>query len=153
MVPGTSYLPGVGRTLYLRAVLFDSGPFVALAAKSDDRYQAALDCVDEIARRRLPAFVLTATIHEAHRRILHDRGNTRARLFLGAVTDGSVEIIRATEAEDTRALGILDQHPYVPLTLTDALNVAVMLSRGIGTIFSFDDHFLQVGLVRVPPLP
>jgi len=46
----------------------------------------------------------------------------------------------------------MERQYLVALTLHDALCVAVMLERRIGSIFSFDDDFFQVGVLRVPPL-
>lgn len=145
-------LPVVGHTLYERAVIYDSGAFVALASSQDQHHAEARACLNTIAADRLPTFVTTATIHESHRRILSLHGQARARDFLASVGDGTVAIVRPTLEEDQVAIDLIDRYPYLELSLTDALTVAVMTSRSIGRVFSFDDHFFRLGALRVPPL-
>lgn len=142
----------IGRTLYSRAVLFDSSALVALAIGEDAHHADAVVCLSTVLAERLPAAVAVPTIYEAHRRILQLAGTMVARSFLRRFGDGSLELIDGGGNTYDGALRILDAYPHIALTLTDAVSVAIMLDRGIGSIFSFDDDFLRVGVLRVPPL-
>ncbi|HUY07895.1 MAG TPA: PIN domain-containing protein [Candidatus Dormibacteraeota bacterium] len=133
-------------------VLFDSGAFIALMIGDDGHHADAASCVRQLVAQRLPVAVAAPTIYESHRRILQLAGRSTARTFLEILGTGEMEVIHAGRDEYDGAVRILDAHPYLALTLTDAVSVAIMLARGIGSIFSFDDDFLQVGLLRVPPL-
>jgi predicted nucleic acid-binding protein len=143
----------IGRSLYSRAIIYDTGAFIALAIADEDHHALASACLDEISNQRLPTFVTTATIHETHRHLLHSQGGQqRARSFLAAIYDGTVSVLHPSPDDQARAIEIIDKYHYVDLTLTDALTVAVMLECGIGRVFAFDDDYIQVGVLRVPPL-
>ena len=62
-------------------------------------------------------------------------------------------MIRPDANDERRALDIMDRHADLSLTLTDAVNMAVMQERGIGMVFSFDSDFLIMGFLRIPPMP
>jgi predicted nucleic acid-binding protein len=128
----------------------DTGAFLALARSSDPNHKDAKQCLDRIAALRLPLFVSLPTIYEAHRRFLFDLGAPAASRFLAKVFDGSTNIVRTTSEDETEAQRLTSRYP--DLTLTDAVNMAVMVRLEIGACFSFDWHFLQVGFLRVPPL-
>jgi predicted nucleic acid-binding protein len=150
--PSGSDALSIGRTLYSRAILFDTGAFIALAFRDDEHHSDAVACLSRVVAQRLPAAVAFPTLVEAHRAILHRVGVTAARSFLRNVVDGGIEIIHVARPDYDGALRVIDTYPFVALTLHDALCVAVMLERHIGSIFSFDDDFFQVGVLRVPPL-
>ena len=56
-------------SLYARAVLMDSGAFVALANPADQHYAAASACLAEIVARRPPVVVPMPVVFESYRRI------------------------------------------------------------------------------------
>jgi predicted nucleic acid-binding protein len=145
--------PAVPRTLYTRAILVDTGAFVALADGTDANHEPARGCIDEIALRRLPVLVPLPVVFETHNRLLHSVGRARARDFLDAVYDGSVNLIRVEAMDEERARQILRRHADVNLTLTDASSMSVMERLGIGSVFSFDADFMIAGFLCVPPLP
>jgi len=91
-----AHLP-IGKTLYARAILVDTGAFLALANGSDINHQAAVDCLKTISKHRLPLFVTLPTIYESYSRFLFDLGQESANRFLDSIYDGSMNIIRTTE--------------------------------------------------------
>ena len=152
MAPSDSVALSIGRTLYSRAILFDTGAFVALALRDDAHHSDAVACLKDVVAQRLPAVVAFPTLVEAHRLILQRGGVALAGSFLRSVIDGGMEVMFVGRRDYDGALRVIDNYPFVALTLHDALCVAVMLERRIGSIFSFDDDFFQVGVLRVPPL-
>jgi predicted nucleic acid-binding protein len=152
VAPSGSDALSIGRTLYSRAILIDTGAFVALALRSDDHHSEAKACLKDVMAQRLPVAVAFPTLVEAHRLILQRGGIAAARSFLRDIVDGGLEIVHVGESDYDGALRIIDLYPFVALTLHDALCAAVMLDRSIGSVFTFDDDFFQIGLVRVPPL-
>lgn len=112
----------------------------------------AAGCIADMARCSLPVFVTTPTIHETHRRILYDVGPRAARQFLDRIRDGSANILRPEAPDDGDALALIDRYSSLNLTLTDAVNMAVMRRYGILTAFTFDADFWVVGFRCIPPL-
>lgn len=134
-----------------RAVLVDTGPFVALYNKKDDYHQEAIKCFKLIAAHRLSLFISVPTIYESHRRILFDSKQVAANSFLDSVFDGSMNVERTLMEDEQEARQLMAKYAGFQLTLTDAVNMAIMVRLQIGTVFSFDSHFLQGGFVRIPP--
>jgi predicted nucleic acid-binding protein len=91
-------------------------------------------------------------IYESHRRFLFDLGVLKALTFLERVFDGSVNIVRTVADDEDNARTILARYQGLRLTLADAANVAIMVRLGIAAIFSYDDHYPQIGVIRIPPL-
>lgn len=142
--------PVIGRTLYARAVFLDTGAFLALANTSEgERHTLAVECLKQVLAHRLPFLTSLPVIYEAHRRLLFDIGSEMAREFLDRIFDGSIQIVRALEPDETKGRELIATYP--DLTLTDAVSMAIMLRIGVAVCFGFDRHFLQAGFYRIPP--
>jgi predicted nucleic acid-binding protein len=132
-------------------VLLDTGALLALADETDAHHTAATDCLIAVARHRLPVFIAVPTIYETHRRILFSLHRNAAVEFLDRIYDGSVNVVQTIHEDEQRARGLIQRYADQDLTLVDAANMAVMIRLGIAAVFSFDAHFLQSGLIRIPP--
>lgn len=141
----------IGKGLYSRAVLIDTGAFLALANSRDTHHSAAFECLKSIAKYRLPIFISLPTIYESFRRILFDLGQQSARRFLDQVLDGSDNLKRTIIEDEHEARKLIQRYAALQLTLTDAANMALMIRLEIAVVFSFDRHFLQAGFIRIPP--
>lgn len=129
----------------------DTGAFLALVNPQENNHQYASECLQAIAKHRLPVFVSVPTIYEAHRRILFDFGQQRAMKFLQELYDGSITVVRTTDEDEQEARRLLEMYKGLNLTLTDAANMAIMTRLEIAACFSFDRHYLQAGFIRIPP--
>lgn len=141
----------IGKGLFSRAVLMDTGAFLALAKSNDIHHSVAFECLKLIAKHRLPLFVSIPTIYESYRRILFDLGQTSAGQFLDQVLGGSLNLARTAIEDEHEARRLIGRYAALQLTLTDAANMALMVRLGIAAVFSFDRHFLQAGFIRIPP--
>jgi predicted nucleic acid-binding protein len=141
----------IGTSLYSRAVLVDTGAFIALADSRDVNHQDAIDCLAKINAFRFPVFVPLPIIYETQKRLLFDLGQGAAARFLDSIFDGSVAVIRTVDSDETEAKTLITRYLDLKLTLTDAVCMAIMRRLGIAASFSFDRHFLQAGFIRVPP--
>jgi predicted nucleic acid-binding protein len=141
----------IGRSLYSRAILIDTGALLALVSPRDSNHQQAIACLNKIKDHRLPVFVSLPTIYESHRRFLFDFGYTVAVRFLHEIHDGSINIVRTVEEDEQEAMRLVTRYEALKITLTDGVNMAVMVRLGIATSFSFDRHYLQAGFIRIPP--
>jgi predicted nucleic acid-binding protein len=93
----------VGRSLYARAILADTGAFLALANSQNNNHHAAVECLKAITRHRLPVFVLLPTIYESYNRFLFDLGQRPANHFIEEIYDGSINIVRTIEEDEFEA--------------------------------------------------
>jgi predicted nucleic acid-binding protein len=142
----------IGKSIYSRAVVIDTGALLALANSADIHHTEGDECLGAIAELRLPLYLSVPTIYETHRRMLFDLGQVAANRFLESVYDGTINILRTEDQDEQAGRALMDRHAALKLTLTDAVNMAIMSRVGIGAAFSFDRHFLQAGFIRVPPL-
>jgi len=132
--------------------MVDTGAFLALEKSTDVNHEAAIACLDELEKYRLPLIVSIPTIHESYRRILYDLNEQKAMDFLQHVFDGSLNIERAIPEDEQAAIQIMNRFAGQRVTFTDASNIALMNRLGIYRCFCFDHHFTQVGVTVVPPL-
>jgi predicted nucleic acid-binding protein len=145
-----AYYP-IGKTLYSRAVMIDTGAFIALVDPQNSNHQNAVECLNEITKFHLPVFVPLPIIYESYKKMLYDMGQPIAKQFLKAVLSGQVNIVRTIEGDEKAAQGLLERYKDLGLTLSDAASMVLMTRLGIAKSFSFDRHFLQAGFIRIPP--
>ena len=151
-MPGTtSTVQPIGDSFFFYSVLVDTGAFLALWSSRDNNHQAAVACLGDLEKYRLPLVVSLPTIYESHSRILYDVGERKANLFLHRIMDGSLNIWRTVLEDEQAAIAILDRFSGQNITLVDACNMALMNRLGIRMCFSFDHHFAQVGFIVIPP--
>jgi len=141
----------IGGSLYSRAILMDTGVLLALADQKDNNRQRAIACLNRIKDHRLPVFVSLPTIYESHRRFLFGLGQVAAADFLQNIYDGSVNIVRTIEDDEKEGIRLTERYEGLRITMTDAVNMAVMIRLRIAVAFSFDRHYLQAGFIRIPP--
>lgn len=148
-----SLLP-VPRTIYERAVLFDTGALEAITDRRDQYHQQAIECLFMLRRLSYPLYVTTLTISETYRRLLYKPyvHKQRAFSFLDYIYDGSVNIERPTEEDEVKAIGYVRRFYDQDITFTDAISMAIMIRLGIRKVFSFDRHFALLGFQIIPPL-
>ena len=144
----------VPRSLYQRAVLLDTGAWVAIADVRDQYHRPAARCLVKLRELAYPLYVTVLSIAETYRLLLYKRhlGYAHARRFLESIYDGSVNIIRATEQDEQRAIVYIERYKDQRITFTDAINMAAMSRKGLGKVFSFDQHFRLLGFQTIPPL-
>lgn len=143
----------VPRSIYERAVLFDTCALEAIADPRDQYHKAAAQCLAELRRLAYPFYVTTLTIAETHRRLLYEPhlGNLPALRFLESIYDGSTNIVRPLEEDELRAIEYIKRFEDQKLTFTDTISMAVMNRLGLRKIFSFDWHFTLLGFQVIPP--
>lgn len=144
--------PTFGRSMYSKAVMLDTGALLALSSSRDKYHYQAKEGLERLTKDRFPLYITIPTIYETQRRLLLDLGIKASSRFLKTIFDGSIRIERTSHDDDMAAKDLTEKYSYIPLTLTDAVNMTVMMRLGILKIFSFDAHFLQVGFLIVPPV-
>jgi predicted nucleic acid-binding protein len=142
----------IARTRSETGYLLDTGVLVAIASRDDSRHEEAAGCLRTVSSRGNPIFVSLATIYESHRRILHALGILRAREFLAGIFDGSTVIVEPRPTDEIHAIEWIDRLSDQRITLTDAVNMAIMTRLHLFAVMSFDNDFLVAGFLRVPPI-
>jgi predicted nucleic acid-binding protein len=145
------HVPRVPKTIYERAVFYDTGPLVALYGRSD-RFKDQAEEIHAIVKAvRVPTYTSTAVIYETHARLLHAHGRDCALDFLEGIYDRVHEIVRPTLEDEHRAIELIKQFQDQDLTMVDALCCAIMERYGILRVFTFDQDFSIVGFMVHPP--
>lgn len=141
----------VGKSLFSRAVLVDTGAILALANSRHENHGDAEDCLKKINYNKLPMYIPLPIIYETHKRLLFDLGFKQSMRFLNSISTSNLSIIRTIEDDEREAKQLIEKYCGLKLTLFDAVSMAVMQRFGIAASFSFDRHFLQAGFIRIPP--
>jgi len=142
----------VPRSIYERAVLFDTCALEAIADPRDQYHEVATQCLAQLRPLGYPFYVTTLTIAETHRRLLYKPylGNLPALRFLEGVYDGSINIVRPLEEDELQAMEYIRRFKDQKLTLYDTVSMAVMNRLGLRKVLSFDWHFTLLGFQVIP---
>jgi hypothetical protein len=144
----------VPRSIYERAVLFDTGALEAIADPRDQYHDEAAICLAELKELAYPFYVTTLTIAETHRRVLYKPhlGILPALRFLEGIFNDSTNIVRPTEEDERQAVEYIKRFDDQDITFTDAISMAAMKRFGLRKAFAFDWHFTLLGFQVIPPL-
>ena len=129
-----------------RSVLWDSSAILALLDADDADHARAVAVARDIASARRPSFITNYIEAEAHALLLRKLGRSLAREWL---LTGGLPVLPALPAEEQKAREIVARHTDKDWTLCDAISFAVLESRRVSTVFSFDHHFQQYGRFQV----
>lgn len=142
----------VPRSIYERAVLFDTSAFEAILNPSDKYHTDAINFHKKIRVSRYPLYSTNLTVAETQRRLLYNDslGIEGATNFIHKVYNGLVRIIRPTKEDELRALEYIEKYSDQTITFTDAVSMAVMYRIGIRKVFTFDWHFTLLGFLCMP---
>jgi uncharacterized protein len=123
-------------------VLVDTGAIYALLDRTDANHAAARAALDDLKRRRAEPLLTNFIVAESHALVLSRLNADMARRWVVA---NVWPIERVTEADETKAVAILQRYADKTFSYTDACSFAVMERLGLKTAFAFDPHFRQYG--------
>ena len=129
-----------------RVVLADSTPRFAATSPNDQYHARARQELAALEGARLRVAVLTTTIGETHRLILHRQGTSAAQAWLDAIGQTSIRI-HPTDADFDAALQQVSRYSDQILTIYDAL-LFVVSERLSLPIWTYDFHFDVLGAQR-----
>lgn len=125
-----------------RGVLWDSSAILALLDADDADHEQAVAVAVRVASERRPSFITNYIEAEAHALLLRKLGRVIAREWL---LTAALPVLRVLPQEEERAKLILARHTDKDWSLCDAISCAVLESRGLRMVFTFDHHFRQYG--------
>ena len=133
-----------------RSVLVDTSAWYALVAEGEDRNADAQRLLTTLDPSRAELITTNFVVAETHALILRRRGRLDALAWLHRLRHGQIaEIDRFGEADEDRAVAIIEGYRDKAFSYTDATSFAVMRRLGIETAFSFDRHFAQFGVTTL----
>jgi uncharacterized protein len=129
-----------------RGVLWDSSAILALLDADDADHEQARAGAERIAADRRPSFITNYLEAEAHALLLRKLGRAIARQWL---LGAALPVLRALPEDEDRARAILASYADKDWSLCDAISFAVLESRRVRTVFTFDHHFRQYGRFEI----
>ncbi|MFN0072423.1 MAG: type II toxin-antitoxin system VapC family toxin [Chloroflexota bacterium] len=135
---------------HLDAVLVDTSAFYAFFDSRAEHHRRIADLLVALVHDKVRLIITNHIRAETHALILNRRGHHFADLFLShlrAWPQGS--LVFATEADEDRALGIIEQYRDKDFSLADAVSFAVMERLGLTQAVTLDRNFQQYGFITL----
>src|SRR5918996_1122927 len=132
--------------LPVRRVLIDTSAFFALTAPRDADHHTALAIQHRLISERWRLYTTNLVVAETHALLLTRLGRAIAFSTLRSIDHSTTTIVRISNADESRARGIISQYDDKDFSLTDAASFAVMERLHIPHAFTFDRNFTQYGL-------
>jgi uncharacterized protein len=129
----------------------DTGAWFALADRSDQHHDRAVDIYLNLLRRYHHLTTTNLVVAETYIFIRRALGHQSGIDFLQNIA-ASPRVIKlhSDSVLEEEAEGILQKYQDQDFSYTDAVSFAVMKQHGISKAFSFDQHFVTAGFALVP---
>ncbi|WRQ72884.1 MAG: PIN domain-containing protein [Methanosarcinales archaeon Met12] len=126
-------------------IFIDTTFWFAHIVETDDMHQNALDEEDNIKSGRYGRPVTSDYVLDELATLLRREIETKRvhEKILGILAAPDIDVIFIGPALFSEGLKILREDDRRKFSMTDATSVALMLSKKIDTIASFDDHFTR----------
>lgn len=132
-------------------IFLDTGAFLASYIARDQYHQQSIAAWRELeastSRCFTSNFVLDETFTFLARRTSYEFAADRAR---GLLTSNVLEILRPDHEDELLALDDFEKFADQEVSFTDCVSFALMKSRHIRRVFSFDRHFALAGFELWP---
>ena len=133
----------------------DTGAWDALEDKSDGNHAAAVLYQAVLRQERIPLYVTNFVLDECYTLLLRNIGYARTVAFKSTIdrmqTGGILTIVHVSEELEQAAWEVFVRfNQDKTWSFTDCTTKVVMDSLGIQHVFAFDQHFEQMGFIRLP---
>jgi uncharacterized protein len=133
------------RQFGLQPVFIDTSAYFALADTTETNHRQAQAILRRLAEEPWRLFTSNFVKTETHALMLTRLGRPMALRQLHGLAAGTTSVERVTEADEARALAIIEQYSDKNFSFTDAASFAVMNRLGITHAFHFDRNFREYG--------
>jgi uncharacterized protein len=123
----------------------DTSGYYAFANNADGNHRLAQAVMRRFAAEPWRLFTTNFVKAETHALMLIRLGRPMALRFLHGLESATTLVERVTEADEARALAIIEQYSDKNFSFTDATSFAVMERLGITHAFHFDRNFREYG--------
>jgi uncharacterized protein len=127
----------------LQPVFIDTSAYFALADTTESNHRRAQAILRRLAEEPWLLFTSNFVKTETHALMLRRLGRPMALRYLHGLAAGTTSVQRVTEADEARALAIIEQYTDKNFSFTDATSFAVMDRLGITHAFHFDRNFRE----------
>lgn len=131
-------------------VFVDTGAWIALSDKSDQHHQDAITIYASLKQRQEKFLTTDYVIDETVTRLRYDASHIVAVQFLDLIDKseqlGVLKVISIDAITLKDAIAIFRQYNSALLSLTDCTSFAACRKLGIHEVFSFDQHFVMMGI-------
>jgi len=132
-----------------KVIFVDTGALFAAANAKDKDHQKAKDFLTKLAEEKVILLVTNFIIAEIYTLMLRKIGRDEAIVYVEKLRN-TAEIERVSEEDESKAWQIILRYQDKDFSYVDATSFAVMERLGIRDAFSFDEHFEQYSLNRLP---
>ena len=139
----------------MRAVFVDTGAWDALEDRSDGNHVAAVRYRAILRQERMPLYITNFVLDECYTLLLQNVGYARTVAFKSTInrmqTGGVLTVVHVSEEIEQAAWEVFARfNQDKTWSFTDCTTKVVMDTLGIQHIFAFDQHFEQMGFIRLP---
>jgi len=130
-------------------VFIDTGFWIALFDRRDTNHLAAKNGIQTLLRRYqncLSDFIIFETLTYLNCSV---KRHDLALSFLEKVRNVSFRCVKVDEMIKNKALGLFEKYADKTLSMTDCTSFVIMSQKNIQKYAGFDDHFQQMGFVKV----
>ena len=134
-----------------KTLFVDTGAWFALADRSDQYHNQAVDIYPELLRSYHHLTTTNIVVAETYILIRRAIGHQPAIMFLENIAASPrVNKVYSDSTLEEEAEGILRKYEDQDFSYTDAVSFAVMKQYKIVQAFSFDRHFVTAGFTLIP---
>jgi predicted nucleic acid-binding protein len=138
----------------VRAVLVDTGAWIALVVRQDECHQIAASHARRLARVLTPLLTTNYILLETYTYIRYHYGHHKAleldTVLQTLIRAGRLIVVWVTEEVHVRALDIFRKYEDQTFSVVDCASFIVARDRKIRDVFGFDKNFLTMGFVLRP---
>jgi len=134
------------------SIFVDTSAFLALEDESDQHHEEALRFRDQQLLSGSYQLITTSYILDETLTLVRSRlGITPSIDFSRKVRRSRiVRVISVSSEVEEKALDLFERYDDKDFSFTDCVSFVVMKDLGIRDAFTFDEHFVQAGLSRLP---
>ena len=131
----------------MRRVFVDTSGFYALIDSDDRHHELADNVFGRAGREKWRLVTSNAVMFETHALLLNRLrpGREIALTFLDSISTDPYQVVRASRADEQKAIEIIRAHRDKSYSLCDALSFVVMERLRIRDAISFDQDFRSYG--------
>ena len=135
----------------MNTLFLDAGYVIALEASDDQNHRVASQHWRRLLKS-LPRLVTTSYVFDEVVTFFNSRGRHEKAVEVGSnlIQTDSIELIHVDEAIFYEGWEYFQKHSDKKYSLTDCISFVVMKQRGIKAALTFDRHFAQAGLEKLP---
>jgi predicted nucleic acid-binding protein len=135
-----------------RRIFIDSSAFLALEDESDEHHEEAMRFRDQELLPGNYQLITTSYILDETLTLIRNRLGIPASIdFSKKIRKSRIVMVLAVSKEvEEKALDLFEKYDDKNFSFTDCISFVVMQDLRIQEAFAFDDHFVQMGLLRKP---